>query len=153
MSPFFEQADVDLDAIAARWVGTPFAPAGAICGPRGGASCHRLVVAVLAEAGVPISQEEIPDAVLNRATHFPGSLMAEWLRAKPDRFDEMDSAQIRAGDILLFKFGVGAHHAGLALSGQRLLQTWQHAGAHITRYDAPPLHKRLYAVFRPLKTD
>jgi hypothetical protein len=155
MTPFFSTPDriAALRAAAEHWQGTPFAPAAAVCGPRGGACCHRLVVAVLAEAGLPIYQEEIPDAPLNRATHHQGSLMADWLRAHPQRFEEIPLptlAVMLPGDIGLLRLGIGAHHAALALDRREVLQTWQGIGAVIGPLDDPRMEKRLMALFRPL---
>jgi cell wall-associated NlpC family hydrolase len=144
-----------LRTAAERWQGTPFAPAAAVCGPRGGACCHRLVVAVLAEAGFPLAQGEVPDGVLNRATHHVGSIMADWLRAHPDRFAEITPAgldTVQPGDLLLLRLGVGAHHVALALDRGEVIQTWQGIGAHIAQLSDRRTAKRLMAVFRPLSS-
>ena len=153
MKPLFDESNwAALEAIAQRWVGTPFAPGGAVCGPRGGASCGRMVVAILSESGLPITQQEFPDTPLNRATHYPGSVMSDLLRALPERFFESTAKDIQPGDILIIKLGIGAHHAGIALPGQRVIHSWQKEGAHINRWDEPRLTKRIYSVFRPLIT-
>jgi hypothetical protein len=153
--PFFSTPDriAALRAAAERWQGTPFAPAAAVCGPRGGACCHRLVIAILAEAGFPFDQSEVPDAPLNRATHHKGSMMADWLQAHPDRFDEIPlptPAVIQPGQIALLRLGIGAHHSMIALDRRECLQTWQGIGAHISSLDDPRIAKRLLALFTPL---
>ncbi|MFA5265800.1 MAG: hypothetical protein WC378_18425 [Opitutaceae bacterium] len=142
-----------LRTAAERWQGTPFAPAAAVCGPRGGACCHRLVIAVLAEAGFPIAQNEVGDAPLNRASHHAGSMMADWLRAHPERFEEIPIptiASLQPGDIALLRLGIGAHHSALVLDRGEVLQTWQSLGASITTAAERRTEKRLAAVFRPL---
>jgi cell wall-associated NlpC family hydrolase len=157
MTPFFSTPDriAALRAAAQRWQGTPFAPAAAVCGPRGGACCHRLVIAGLAEAGFPINQADVPDGVLNRATHHSGSQMADWLRDNPARFQEITPAAldgVQPGDLLLLRLGIGAHHAALALDRREVLQTWQGIGAHIAQLADRRTAKRLLAVFRPLSS-
>ncbi len=155
-APFFNTPEriAALRTAAERWQGTPFVPASAICGPRGGACCHRLAVAPLIETGFPITQEELPDGVLNRASHYAGSQMADWLRANPDRFEEIPIptlACIQPGDIILLRLGIGAHHAALALDRGEVLQTWQGMAAAITVCAERRIEKRLHALFRPLE--
>lgn len=168
MTPFFSTPDriAALRAAAERWQGTPFAPGGrAACGPRGGASCHRLVIAVVSEAGVPWSQEEVPDAPLNRAAHHHGSLMADWLRAHRDRFAEITLSDsqpsalgsqpsladlVQPGDVLLIRHGIGVHHAAAALDRGEIIQTLQGIGAHIVQPVERKQRQRLWAVFRPI---
>ena len=154
--PFYNTPEriAALRTAAERWKDTPFAPAAAVCGPRGGACCHRLVIAPLVETDFPITQAEIPDGVLNRASHYAGSQMADWLRAHPDRFEEIllpTLACVQPGDILIIRLGIGAHHAALALDRGEVLQTWQGLGASITTMADRRIEKRLFAVFRPLE--
>lgn len=160
MTPFFTTPEriAALRLAAERWTRTPFAPAGAVWGPRGGACCHRLAIAVEGEAGVPFSQAEVPDAPLNRAAHHPGSLMADWLRAHGARFAEITASTpeqlselVQPGDILLIRHGVGVHHAAVALDRGEVLQTLQGIGAHIAQPVDRRMRQRLWAVFRPLE--
>lgn len=152
MNPFFDSSSHDeLLRAAGAWLGTPFAPAGAVPGPRGGANCGQCAVGVLIMTGFPISQSELPAYPLNRATHHPGSIMVDWLRQHPDRFAEVASDQIQPGDILVLKLGVGAHHVALAMPDGQLFQSWQGVGAHFTTYRDPMIAKRIFAVYRPLK--
>ncbi len=159
MTPFFSTPErvAALRTVAERWVKTPFAPGGtAVCGRRGGASCHRLVIAIEAEAGVPWGQEEVADAPLNRAAHHHGSLMAEWLRSHGDRFAEISAAAgeladvVQPGDVLLIRHGIGIHHAAAALDRGEIIQTLQGIGAHIVQPVERKQRQRLWAVFRPL---
>ena len=152
MTPFFTQDNIDrLEEFAIAWTGTPFAPGGAVCGPRGGASCVRLVAAGIISCGFPLDQDEIPDAPLNRASHHVGSMMEDWLRVNPERFEEVPASEICPGDLLLIKLGIGVHHIGLALAGDRMMHTWQHMGAHVIHHTDPQMKKRIHSVFRPLK--
>jgi len=155
MTPFFSSSNVPgLRQAALSWCGTPFAPGGSTKGPRGGACCHRLVAAAIAEADFPVTQEEMPDGNINRATHHPGSVMADWLRANPERFLELpqSSFEFSPGDILIIRLGIGAHHAALVLDNGEVLQTWQRIGAHISPLDQRLL-KRIHAAFRPIKME
>lgn len=160
MKPFFSAPEriAALRTAAERWNLTPFAPGGKTHGPRGGACCHRLVIAVESEAGLPWSQDEVPDGVLNRAAHHAGSVMADWLRAHPDRFAEILAPAdlsladlVQPGDVLLIRHGVGVHHAAAALDRGEIIQTLQGIGAHIIRPVERRQRQRLWALFRPLE--
>ena len=142
-----------LQQAAASWDGTPFAPSSAVKGRDGGVCCHRLAIGVVADAGFPVTQVEIPDGVLNRATHHAGSIIADWLRLHPDRFQEIaepSSDKVLPGDILLIKLGLGAHHAGVVIDAHRMIHSWQQQGAHIIRYDTGKFSERVAHIFRPI---
>lgn len=152
MTPFYtEKNQADLEVAALYWEGTPFAPAAAVRGERGGVCCHRLVIGVLADAGFPVTQDEIPDGPLGRATHHKGSMMADWLREHGDRWKEYPPKEpVRPGDILLIRIGVGAHHAAIVLPDGKVCQSWQGIGAHVSPITANKLHTRIAHIFRPL---
>jgi cell wall-associated NlpC family hydrolase len=147
MSPFFTSDRWPaLESAAIAWVGTPFAPRAGI--RSAGACCHRLCVGVLHDAGFAITQDEVPDSIfaLNRATHHAGSVIADWLDTQPSRFSP--SSDVQPGDVLLLRLGVGAHHAAIALPGDRIIHTWQHTGAVIVCI-TPKLTARIAHIYRP----
>ncbi len=151
MKPFFDSTNQSvLDAAATAWKGTPFATAGAVRGPRGGACCHRAVAGVLIDAGFPLTQEELPDWPLNRGTHHAQSVMLAWLREHRALFEEISIEAIAPGDIVALLLGKSVHHMGLALPEDRFFQSWEGQGAHITRITDRQISKRIEAAFRPI---
>ncbi len=162
MTPFFNTPERQeaLLAGARKWEGTPFAPASAVCGPRGGACCHRACAAVWIEGGLPITQDELPDAPLNRANNHLGSMIGDWLAANPERFQAVSPGweSLQPGDLIIVVNGIGGHHVAVVLPGGLMVQSFQKIGVHITRVDhearATRLRKGLvYAVYRPLDTE
>jgi len=156
-TPFFSTPErlAALRAAADAWDGTPWAAGSCVKGERGGVCCHRLVMAVIAEAGFPITQTEIPNGTLNRATHFAGSVIADGLRNMPDRFEEIAPAEwsaLRAGDLFTIRLGLGSHHIAVMADHETVCHSWQGVGAHLERIADPKLQKRVTHIFRPIQT-
>jgi cell wall-associated NlpC family hydrolase len=154
-TPFFNSPErlAALRAAADSWDGTPWAAGSGVKGARGGVCCHRLVTGILVDAGFPITQEEVPGGTLNRATHFPGSVMADWLRAHPDRFEEFPAnpTTLQAGDLLTIRLGLGSHHIAIMADHLYVAHSWQGVGAHIGRIVEPKLLSRITHIFRPIE--
>ena len=154
-NPFFSSPErkAALLAAAKEWEGTPFAPASAIKGERGGVCCHRLVIGVLIDAGFPITQDECPGGTMNRATHHEGSVMADWIRLHPGRFADMPEGTPRqAGDILTIRLGIGSNHLAIMADDEQIIHSWQGVGAHMSRVVEPKFLKRITNHFRPLES-
>lgn len=156
-TPYFSTPErlTALRAAANAWDGTPWAANSCVQGERGGVCCHRLVAAVLEDAGFPITRAEIPGGTLNRATHFEGSVIADGLRNMPDRFQEITPAvwsALQAGDVFTIRLGLGAHHVAVMADAETVIHSWQGVGAHMERIVDPKLRKRVAHIFRPIQT-
>ena len=155
ITPFFSwPANVTaLAAEAAKWPGTPFAHYGAVAGPKGGASCHCLVGAIL--NGVGFKVETLPRVRVTWAKHHTGGLMLPWFRARGTSFAEIKPpfvASILPGDVIIAHLdGLCAHHCGLALPGEQIIHCLPKLGVHTTALGDPNLHTKIAGVFRPLE--
>ena len=112
-------------------------------------------MAVLEEAGFPITQAEIPGGTLNRATHYEGSIIADGLRLMPERFEEItpaDFSALQAGDLFTIRLGLGSHHVAIMVDAETVCHSWQGVGVHLERIAEPKLKKRVSHIFRPIQT-
>lgn len=137
-----EEDAARLREIARSWLGTPYAPDGAIKGS--GVSCQLLPSAILQEFGfggppAPARGEILRVQILDR--------MRDWLDLHTRWFAAVDSPA--CGDVIVTAVPMG--HLALMLDSQRLINCWGGRGVcmdiltgHITRH-------RLAGIWRPLK--
>jgi len=167
MNPPFFSTPERIEALrveAGRWPGTPFINYGAVAGGAGGASCHCLAAAMLAGAGWRLG-EALPRIPVNYASQTSDSVMLPWLRARPEKLQEIvpaDLASILPGDLIVAKLDLCEHHLGTALpagvvhpDGRVLgdglvLHTLRRIGAHVIGIGDPFFTSNFVALFRPL---
>lgn len=141
-----------LQAAAAPWVGTPWAPNSAVCGPRGGVACHLLPRAVYIDAGWLDAGFPSPAGTPNAGRHHGAGTIEPWVEARPEfrRAPEAGVGGCEPGDLLGFRLGprpvVG--HLGLMLGEGRFLHVLQHKGAAVDRIEDPTWTRRLLRVWR-----
>lgn len=128
-----------LTAVAESWVGTPYRPEGATIKGHG-ASCERLILAVLQDAGCPIALD-LPAHVPARPDHDPG--VRGWFAARPRQFLEITPDCALPGDLIGITFGRYIRHLGLCLGGPRFVHVLASTGTVIHSLNDPSWGKRL----------
>ena len=133
-----------LEADAAQWIGTPFAPNS--CARGLGASCQKLAGALYDSAGYrPVV---IPDVPISHARFSDRSFVIEFFSGRDD-FSEVGHGDIMPGDILAFRIGRCVHHVGVALSGHRFIHALDGSGVSIAHRQDATWASRLAHVWRP----
>lgn len=158
-----EERIASLQAVALSWVGTPWAQNSCVKGPYGGVSCHKQPPAILRESGFPFDLD-IPDGPPNWSMHNEGSLIADFMDARPE-FASVElpedlrpplsgpwplAALLQPGDVLGLHVGKGVHHACLMLPGLRFIHVWRGPGVLVSELGDSTYLKRLKRAWRPL---
>lgn len=138
-----------LQAAADAWLGTPYVQSGAVRG--NGASCHRLVDAVLRDAGFPMPP--VPERGTTTRSRFL-DVMRGWLDGHAEHFAKIDVREVAdlcAGDLLLCKVGIG--HMALYLGGPaaEALQVLRTAATHKVTLHHAQTFARVLCAYRPLE--
>lgn len=146
MSPFFasDEDRARLNEVAHAWEGTPWAYDG--CARGVAASCSNLAQAVLRDCGLPVPLLR-PRAGLSKSAVLP--YMISWFDSHAELFAKVPTADIQAGDCLLFDYGMG--HVGIAVSYAEMLHVLQSVKTSIVAWRDDRIGSRLIAVYRPLK--
>lgn len=149
MKPFFDNPEKlrQLNDVAARWVGTPFVPHGAVC--QAGADCVQLCAQLYLACGV--MPEFSPGKYsVDAGNHNAMSQVLGWLDRSPYFIREFHEAQ--PGDLLVMNLGRVEHHVGLLLTPETFIHALRGRGAMITVLDAM-FRGRITHVYRPIQPD
>lgn len=145
MTPLIQTPEdmAKLRAIAETWVGTPYAPDGAVKGA--GASCHLVPAEILREFGMALPPIPRRTGMTKREI---GPTMAAWLDSHPAIFSRVDSPH--PGDLILTEIPFG--HLALLLDRGEIVHAWQREGTHVAAYEPAKLTDRVRGYWRPLST-
>ncbi|MCA1995918.1 MAG: C40 family peptidase [Armatimonadetes bacterium] len=139
-----------LVAAAQRWRGTPFREHARVC--QGGADCVQLVAALLEETGLTGHLELPADYVVDVGEHAGRSPLLAWFMARPEWAGTSDPAEVRPGDVLLFRLGHVAGHAGVALGRGRFVHCLRGHGVLFSDLADPTYARRFLCAFSPPRT-
>ncbi len=131
-----------LRLIAEGWIGTPYAPDGAVLGA--GISCHRAPAVVLEEFGMALGEVPSRKGLIKAQI---GGVMRDWLDAHP-LFQRNESAPT-PGDVIVSEIPYG--HLGLVLDRGEVFHSWARDGAHIAKLDLGELQGRILGIWTPFK--
>ncbi len=151
MTPFFSTPEriAAVDAAAAAWVGTPFAPNSSARGPHGGVCCHFLAAAVLCDAGFPIDFS-VPTGPMRWGAVQSSSIIEPHMDGLVDRFFPVSwQEEPQPGDVLGFRINSCIHHLGVALTGRRMVHVLRNARTVILPIESPAFKTRLARIWRP----
>ena len=138
-----------LQAEALTWKGTPWGQNSCVKGVGGGVACHKLPPAIQRDSGFPFLLE-IPDGPPGWSMHNEGSLIADFLDARPEFASIELPTVLQPGDIIGLHLGKGVHHAGLVLPGNRFIHVWSRIGVLISELADSTYSTRLKRAWRPL---
>ncbi|NJM13075.1 MAG: hypothetical protein HC889_15510 [Synechococcaceae cyanobacterium SM1_2_3] len=120
MRDYFTDAErvQKLRAAARRWLGTPFIPHARIC--QAGVDCVNLCAELYRATGF-LGPVCLPGYSMDGGKHNPESQLEKWLEDSA-RFRLLaKDADLLPGDLITFKIGRSAHHAGMILDGPHFI--------------------------------
>lgn len=169
MTPYFATPDSisALQRVVGGWIGTPFHPNGMVKSV--GASCQKLVGAILIECGHLDVEDVIPSGPMD--WHQKESLIEQAMdRSFAGKFQTILGAPVgagsshlphppagdpltllRPGDVLGFAIGDAVHHCGIMVSESEFLHTMRHSKATIATIWDATWCGRLRRIWRPVK--
>lgn len=127
-----------LAAAALDWLGTPYRHNAKVKGR--GVDCARLVIGAAEDAGL-IAPGEVdpgdyaPDWHLHRVDEEMATLANAYC-------EEVDAADLRRGDILLYQYGRVCSHAAIYLGDGEVIHAYVGRGAIISGLNDTELHTR-----------
>jgi cell wall-associated NlpC family hydrolase len=125
---------------AESWMGTPYAPDGAVKGS--GCSCSMLPWSILSESGFQLEEPPARGRML-RCELLP--TMLGWLMAhEGTHFASVPVDEAALGDVMLLNAGIG--HLALCLGDGNVIHCWQTRGVHRTKYTTPSTLRRIVGV-------
>lgn len=138
-----------LEAEAASWIGTPFAPHAAVMGA--GVDCVRLAAALYLATGALREAPAWPKYRVDSGKHRDRSALLEWLENSP-RFRRLEEgAAAGAGDLAVYIIGRSVHHAAVILNPRTLIHVLEEANVVYGDPTDSTLSSRLHSIWRPLQ--
>jgi len=154
-SAFFSTPEriAQLQAVAARWLGTPFMANVAVRGT--GVSCQKLVCRLYVETGVWPPDFDVPEGPMDWSHARTRSLIAQFMDSRPEflQIDNPQSAIGNPGDMLGFKIGGCVHHCGIVLDAAsgRFIHCLRHHGVLISTLKDASYLSRIGNIWRPMQ--
>jgi len=182
MTPYYNTPEkiASLAAAASRWLGTPFRENSAICGPRGGVSCHNLVSQLYIETGA-VPPFTPPRGSARRLLHNPAdtilayidtALAAHFMRVEPEARSRKSEAGkdtppsaalssalcplVAPGDLLVLREGRIGKHVAIALPGilpqhtLRIIHVITYRGVQLSELSDPTYGAAILEIRRPV---
>ena len=129
------------NAVARSWVGTPFVPHS--CKRGAGVDCVRLCLAIYQEMGF-MQGASFPTYAIDGGMHQRESIVDTWIRGTGE-FEQVGILQRSVGDVVTFRFGRVAHHAGIVLGLNDFVHSLKKHGVIVSRLDDPSWRDRVIA--------
>lgn len=139
----------DLEAIAGRWLGTPFSANACVPGHMGGVSCQALAAAMYIELGVLPTDAEIPTGRINRGRFSRESEITPWVDGRFEFQRQADLNDVQPGDLLGFQVGHCVNHCGVALSSSQFIHCIERAGVNVSSLQDATWLSRLVVRWSP----
>ena len=161
MKPHFaEWYRVEMLRLAAEsWIGTPFVPYAAIRGA--GVDCVNLCAELLRSSCFPVEKGGWPRYSIDGGKHNRESQLIAWLDShklfqpvwnRAATASPYTAAHAMPGDVLCFRLGRSAHHAGLLVAGTKFIHCLFGRKVMFATLADLSFSRRIESVYRPLES-
>lgn len=137
---------------AKSWIGTPYRGWSRVKGPKGGVDCGQILAGVYINADFLSADIELPKYYsLSVAQHKEST---EYIDLISKYFDEIPEADVKPGDIVVYKLGLAFAHAAIVVEWPSfVVHAFAHGGVRGASGDKHPRLMKTSRKFFSLKQE